>query len=264
MAEQSAARNWSGFRHNVRVGITNMLKVSGVERMIQQCRAAPVVTTRYGVRMVAHWDDKTFRLCYFGAYGYVLPRLFAAQDAPYLFLDIGANQGLYSLIAAKTAHCRLALAFEPVPETYARLVRNIDENALGGRVRALNLAVSDQAGAMQIQVVPGHSGASSMADGNPLTGAASVTIQCIDQSALDAEIPDGLPIVVKVDVEGLEAVVLAQLLNSRHLAAIVAINYEVDEAWVDPARLEALLRTAGFARFRKIGGANHYDVLATR
>ncbi len=56
-------------------------------------------------------------------------------------LDIGANTGLFSLVAKATNPCAQVYAFEPIPRIYARLVRNSDLNHFG--INCMNLAISD-------------------------------------------------------------------------------------------------------------------------
>ena len=77
-------------------------------------RAAGAVTSRYGVRMRANWKDRTFRYCHYATYGRALSDYLAAQDHAFSFIDIGANQGLYSLLAAQNPYCKAVVAFEPV------------------------------------------------------------------------------------------------------------------------------------------------------
>jgi hypothetical protein len=69
---------------------------------------------------------------------------------------------------------------------------------------------------------------------------------------------------VKIDVEGLEAVVIAELAKTPSFARVQAIFYEVDDRWASAGEIEALLRAAGFTRFAKYGRGHHYDVLASR
>ncbi len=56
--------------------------------------------------------------------------------------DIGANNGLYTIYAAKALGLRV-LAFEPSASTYAVLTRNIELNRLDDRVDAYCLAFDD-------------------------------------------------------------------------------------------------------------------------
>src|SRR3546814_8757450 len=76
-------------------------------------RAQDVVTSRYGVKLRANWRDRTFQYCRAATYGRDLSGFLAAQDSPFAFVDIGANQGLYSLLAARNPPCARVIAFEP-------------------------------------------------------------------------------------------------------------------------------------------------------
>lgn len=222
------------------------------------------VTSRYGVKMQANWHDRTFQYCYFATYGRTLSNFIRRCDRPFVFLDVGANQGLYSLLAARNTLCRAAVALEPVPATFEVLERNVAANGAGATVHGIRAALADRPGTAQISVQATHSGTATLAQGSNFDPANVQTVQLIDSGMLDEHIPAGLDIVVKVDVEGYENVVIAELLRSRHAARFVAVFYEVDNRWSEAASLQALLAAAGFSRFERHGYGRHYDILATR
>ena len=58
-----------------------------------------------------------------------------------LFVDIGANLGSYSMLAAGSAGAK-SLAFEPVPATYERLLSVMAINNISQRVSVRNLALA--------------------------------------------------------------------------------------------------------------------------
>jgi FkbM family methyltransferase len=64
---------------------------------------------------------------------------FGADD---IFVDIGANIGLYSIYAASMTGARV-YAFEPESQNYAELNKNIVMNGLSERITAYCLALSD-------------------------------------------------------------------------------------------------------------------------
>jgi FkbM family methyltransferase len=224
---------------------------------------APAQST-YGVLLSPNWSDKTFRYCVFGTYGRDLSSYLESYPEPFHFLDIGSNQGLYALVAAKNPHCKKILAFEPVAETFALLEKNVAINAMGDRIDPLKLAISEQAGTASIAIDSHHSGTASMAGGATSQSAAVEQIETIDAAMLDALVPEGLPIVVKVDVEGFEKTVITELSRSRHFGRMVSIFYEVDERWSDSADIRSVLEAGGFSRFQKFGRGHHYDVMALR
>lgn len=228
-------------------------------------RGEAAVRSAYGVRMVPNWQDTTFRYCIFGTYGRDLADLLLGQREDFMFVDIGANQGLYSLIAAQNAKCRKIIAFEPVPATHARLAANVALNGGAERTVLHRLAIADSVGDVTIRVAEGHTGTATLA-GREETQPVSkgVSIKTIDAPLVDPLLAGDLPMFVKIDVEGLEAVVIAELAQTANFGRVQAIFYEVDDRWASARQIEGLLRGAGFTRFVKYGRGHHYDVLASR
>lgn len=252
----------------------------GVVKTLRKWKAAalsPVMAARgdgpvrstYGVLMVPNWQDTTFRYCIFGTYGRDLADLLLGQRENFVFVDIGANQGLYSLIAAQNPKCERIIAFEPVPTTHARLAANVALNGGAARTVLHLLAIAGSAGEVTIDVAPDHTGTATLAGREDRqagggSGGSGVTIETIDAPLLDRLLEGDLPMFVKIDVEGLEAVVMAELAKTEAFARVQAIFYEVDDRWASAGEIEALLRGAGFTRFAKYGRGHHYDVLASR
>jgi len=63
-----------------------------------------------------------------------------------LFVDIGANIGIYTIYAADIGAS--VIACEPDPRNYARLVENVEFN--GYEVQTLNVAVADRPGTLRL------------------------------------------------------------------------------------------------------------------
>ena len=221
------------------------------------------VSGAYAVAMWPDWSDRTFAYCHYGTYGSYLSAALAAIDQPFAFLDIGANQGLYSLVASCNPQCRKVVSLEPVPATYAKLQRNVAVNTFEDRATLINAALADRTGTAEIALKPEHSGAATLRGGTDF-GGTSQSIRLISIAELDPLLPSDLPLFVKIDVEGLEPVVIRQLLRSAHAERIFALFYEMDERWSDAGEVRDLLRDNGFGRTMKYGIGRHYDMLATR
>src|SRR5262249_10772092 len=75
-----------------------------------------------------------------------------ADDSPFIFVDIGANVGLFSLFLAACAerNARI-LAVEPDPENLSRLAFNIRINP-GIPIRVASVALADRAGKVSLEV----------------------------------------------------------------------------------------------------------------
>lgn len=231
---------------------------------VMAARSAGSVRSRYGVLMTPNWQDTTFRYCIFGTYGRDLADLLLGQGEDFEFVDIGANQGLYSLIAAQNPRCQRIIAFEPVPATYALLEANVALNGGADRTVLHQLAIAASVDEVTISVAADHTGTASLAGRNDSPGNWGVTIHTINAPLVDPLLDGALPMFVKIDVEGLEAEVIAELTKTASFARVAAIFYEVDDRWASATEIERGLRAAGFTRFAKYGRGHHYDVLATR
>lgn len=218
----------------------------------------------YGVTMLPDWSDRTYAYCHYGTYGTYLADLVGAIDYPFLFLDIGANQGLFSLIAARNSYCAAIVALEPVPNTYARLEHNFVLNNVTDRARVLRFGLSDRDGTHQMTTCKRHSGVATLEDhlSSWIPDADRRDVELRTVSGLMPYLTDHLPIFVKIDVEGHEAVVIKQLLGTPLAVRIIGIFYEQDRQWSDEATIADLLAQAGFAVMRQYGRGRHFDALA--
>lgn len=226
-----------------------------------------VVRSRYGVDLAANYRDSTFRQYVMGHYGRFYWNRISGIKHPFIFIDIGANQGLFTICAARNSNCKAVYAFEPVAGTYSQLQRNIDLNGQGEKCFLFQKALSNVPGQASIKTKSKHTGAATMAmHRTDSIDRPSEKIEAIDGAGLDAlvEPESGIPIVVKIDVEGFEKAVIQALVGSSLITNVSEVFYEVDEFWVDPGQLEKLLQELGFSKFQKIGPGTHYDVLAEK
>jgi FkbM family methyltransferase len=214
--------------------------------------------------MTANWADVTFRLCAMGNYGYFLSDKLHEKKTAFSFVDIGANQGLYSLIAAKNPFCKQIVSFEPVKATFDLLLRNVALNVGREKVQCHQKAVSDIVGDVAITLPNNHSGGATIRAVEFQSDHRIEIISCVSAAEIEVLLPSDLPILVKIDVEGHEKSVISQLIKLPYAARIEAIFYEVDENWVDPLELQDLLRSIGIINFEKVGDGQHYDVWGYR
>jgi len=240
--------------------------VSRIYLEAMRLKGGAFVRSLYGPSFATNFGDATFRFYIRARYGFFFWNHLRAVDHPFVFLDIGANQGLYVLGAAANRHLLRCYAFEPVAAVARLLEANIRHNRAEERCLVFAKAVSDRTGPARIRTRPGHSGAATLAAGNRSMPADSPSeaIETIDALGLDAIVaePDGA-IIAKVDVEGLEATVIERLLHCAFADRIEAIFFEVDERWIDRPAIDALLAAHGFILTR-VGSGRHYDILATR
>ena len=110
------------------------------------------------------------------------------------FVDVGANYGFYSLLAALWNPGVRVVAFEPVPPIYDGLVRNIKLNGLDNQISAQQFALADRTGTATLYL-PRTEGRDYETTGT--------LVSDICHSELS------VPRTIKIDVEDFEASVLA-------------------------------------------------------
>jgi FkbM family methyltransferase len=151
-------------------------------------------------------------------------------------IDVGANLGLFSLVARERFADRRIIAFEPAPSTFAALSGNIALNG-AANVECHQLAVSDRDGTAPFAVLENARANSSLktTGGSPGTG---IEIRCttLDRFATEAKI-DRIAL-LKIDVEGFEISVLRGAERVFAQARPHVVYFEI---------CPALARGAGFA-----------------
>jgi FkbM family methyltransferase len=172
-----------------------------------------------------------------------------------LFVDVGANVGTYTVLAAGVCGARV-LACEPVPGAHRSLVANIVLNGLDGRARAVPVALGAADG--RVTMTAGLDVVNHVL-GRDETAATSVSVAVTTLDALLSARPSG-PFFVKVDVEGYEAAVVAgataTLRSPELLGLLLEMTPQAHRYAFDDGDLHAHLLSQGLHAF-------DYD-LATR
>lgn len=149
-----------------------------------------------------------------------------------LFVDVGANAGSYTVLAAKISGARV-VAVEPVPETADRLEANVALNAVGDRVSVYRTAISDRAG--RVWFTSGRDTTNRIAgSADPREGL--VEVPC---TTLDDLLGGARPRALKIDVEGYEAAVLRGATELLAIGDVLALVVEMAEPKGEAADLLA-------------------------
>jgi len=134
-----------------------------------------------------------------------------------LFIDVGANVGVYTVLAGAQCGAQV-ISFEPVPETYRHLKRNVLVNDIHERVLLINKAAAGEVKSVYFT--------STLDAGNHvLLQADSIQEQKIkiDCTTLDL-VTSRIPSLIKIDVEGFETEVIKgadKILSGPELKAII-------------------------------------------
>ena len=156
-----------------------------------------------GVQLRCYPDSHSASaVLYCGLYDYnemnFLLRYLRPEDS---FLDVGANVGVYTLLAASKITSGSIYSIEALPKNYERLKENIVLNQFE-RIQTYQLAVSDKEGMIELSLNDGDSTPS-------ILGQNSGHKLIVKTDMLDNILPNGTHLTLaKMDVEGAELLVL--------------------------------------------------------
>jgi FkbM family methyltransferase len=194
--------------------------VCAVEPVLSRAASdEPVRVRRHGCRFTLDLRDYVQRRIYCRAQ--------ASRELRYVrrwcgtgdtMLDIGANIGLFALVGCDSVgSAGRVVAVEPIPSSYAQLVRHAELNGFTGILDARQLALGATTGTLALgRTVDASDSGSISATGS--TDVVTVPMTTLDDLAGDL-LAAGNPVrLMKIDVEGFEAEVLRggrELLSGR-------------------------------------------------
>ncbi|PLX35158.1 MAG: hypothetical protein C0605_11155 [Hyphomicrobiales bacterium] len=212
----------------------------------------------YGPWLLTSPDDQTFHFCVRG-YGPLIADALKARKRDFLFLDIGANVGIFSLVAAGMPRCRAVIAIEPVPDTFRKLEINTRRNRAGKVTPVRGAVCGGHKRDVHLSYNPLHSGMASLSKKR----GGAVRAPALRARDLSKLVPAHWErIVVKIDVEGSELEVLNELRRTVFYPAVNDILIEMSSLHSGRDGVEAIIafmRAEGFAEIAKRGGKEHYD-----
>lgn len=137
-----------------------------------------------------------------------------------LFADIGANIGVYTVLAAKNAHARV-IAIEPIPRTFKHLNNNVFLNDINDSVTLLPIGVSDKNSELYFT--------NTMDTINHVVHVDDweknkLGVIKVDVKKIDDIFSGEIPVILKMDIEGYEWPALkgaTQALSSPLLKAVI-------------------------------------------
>lgn len=191
-----------------------------------------------------------------GATGNIYTGLLEFEDMGFLlhvlrpgdaFADIGANVGVYTILAAKNAGANV-VSFEPIPSTFQKLRRNVEANKVTGRVELKCYGVGEKAETLRfteaMDAVNHVIGKDEAVDGQVI----EVPVRTIDELLGGSQ-----PVLFKIDVEGFEWPALQgarQLLASNMLKGlIIELNGSGRRYGFADEQIHQLLVSFGFSPY---------------
>jgi FkbM family methyltransferase len=239
----------------------SLFALRAYDKLLRMLRSEHLATTYFGARIYCDLSDYIqFYIFHFGIWepdiSSVIERNLAPGD---VFVDVGANVGYDALLGSwRVGSTGKVVAIEALPRTFALLRRNLELNEASTNVRAVNLAVSDRPGNLDLFEL----GELNIGTTTTVASRGGTFLASVDALPLTEILtPDERARLrlIKIDVEGAEPDVLRHLLDHlpkypETMDLVVEVSPDDGpEAWRD---LFDRLKTAGFAAYEI---ANEYD-----
>lgn len=179
-------------------------------------------------------------------------------DSNSVLWDIGANVGLYSIYAAKTKNCNVH-SFEPSVFNLELLARNIFQNKLTNKINILPFPLTSTIGINKLNMTSTTWGGAISTFGSQAIGHDGkimnkkfefTTIGLTMDSAVELlNLPK--PDYIKMDVDGIEHMILAGGLNTLKSvkSVLIEINDDFDEQRINASKI---LQSSGLVLSKKL------------
>ncbi len=189
-----------------------------------------------------------------------LQDILSRSPNPLTTFDVGANVGVYSLLASELPQNRV-LAFEPHPATASILENNLAANQRPN-VTVFRLALSEQNGALQFTDEPG-SPVNQLVSADSPSPARTISIPTLrgDTFCMEHQV---LPDIMKIDVEGHEAEVLRGFGDQLQFVKMILVEENFSSTTLlqllPAGRFEYYFVDFKRRNFHKREGVSHQDV----
>jgi FkbM family methyltransferase len=209
-----------------RSGVRGADRLAAIVLRVIRVPAGYVQGTFYGgvrFRVRPSEDGSFFSMVLLAGGAPVLAPVFeAALGAGDLAIDVGANTGIYTAVAASlVGPAGRVLAFEPHPFARRALLDLVEANTFQ-QVSVLPLAVSASHGRLRLHVTRGASGLTSAYP--PANATEVLEVESVPLDSVVGAAGHALPRLLKIDVEGFEFEVLrgaAGLLGAKEAPLVI-------------------------------------------
>ena len=187
-------------------------------------------------------------------------RWIASLSSTDVLLDVGANVGFFSMLAASQGASKV-YAIEPNPFSFDALCKNIISNDLQDVVMPINMAISEHSGCVEFAM----SGTSVGSINNHISTGTQPGKLHLDMMAVSLDFLHAQEMIVdvthiKIDIDGLELEVIKgsqQLLSSANLKSVLI---EDDGNDANRQERDAIMHTLGYTISSDFGSQDQYTI----
>ena len=222
------------------------------------------VMSSYGVWLTPNYDDATFRFCATGHYGNFLKDVIESSPVQSNFIDIGANQGIFSLLAGMHMVHGEVFSIEPQPDIYCLLRKNISFNQLRNVTTLCGAITQEGEKFVGLRFNSKHTGGTSVTDLHE-SNIHSVTFGPKTFNAIAESTESSF--IVKIDVEGFELDVIKAIVSSALVERINGLFIEISREFHSKDTIDEIykqLAGIGLYEENRSPSPDHYDAYFLR
>lgn len=213
-----------------------------------------VIQNTSGRFAISHEPDDATTICS-GYFESNLRRWIGLPNRKELFLDIGANRGIYTILALTHYGYKNVIAFEPNPEMFSTLSRNVGLNDIQEKVELVQTGLGEKNESLKLSVDSLHAGGGRIFEDQGTQRAADgtekiefpVNIRLLDD-ILSLEDISRISF-IKIDTEGFEDKILrgaTKTISSLESGTLLMIETPKPEV------IEPLLKSLGMTLIEQI------------
>lgn len=180
--------------------------------------------------------------------------------------DVGANVGLYSIYAAKISGCKKVYAFEPEAQNYSLLVENIAVNNAGSICMPVSIAISEKSGLGYLKIkylTKGGAHNLFLQESDSYVPSSMEAVGNVQNFEIEQLTPgfslDDLllehklmsPTCIKIDVDGIEPLIIKGGENFFRAESLKKIIIEIDERSKESLEIPEVLIKKNFKLLSK-------------
>jgi FkbM family methyltransferase len=218
-------------------------------------RGSEFITQSMDVTLLPSMMDGSFEAC---ELDWIIN--FLQEKESFLFIDIGANIGIYSVLVARESKTR-CVAIEPDPRNLKKLYYNIDNNELSDRILVLPVAVGIPADGAAPETARNfylsEFGATSRflnAEERVLDEkSVTVHVKTLDSILQENELWQFGEILIKIDVEGFEPEVIASGIKTiRDVRPWLLVEFSMNRERNESAKWDMGLLSELFSLYQTV------------
>ena len=180
----------------------------------------------YNVKITnQNFNDLTYRLSLGGGYGKYYSNYLKKISHKFIFLDIGSNLGIFSLISNSNKNCKYIYAFDPLPKIKKVILENFRLNNVRGKF--FNIGIYKKNIKKKLYISKKDSGSSSLIKG--IKPQDYIKVQLKNSTFFKKKISnlEKKKIIIKIDAEGVEYDIIEELKKTNILDNTFSIFLEI-------------------------------------